>query len=303
VGGYAAAVVLIWKGAVIVRAIRRRPQLTLARVAFLALTALLLLTLASGFLWSYSGPHYLGGFSLLTVHGFLAVALLLLLIWHTVAKRFILRAPRARDRRTLLRFGGITLAGLLLWRAARPAQAALNLPGARRRFTGSYETGSFSGRFPHVSWLFDNPAPLETGTWSLRVEGAVDRPLILTLADLQAPGQERHTALIDCTGGWYSIQSWQGVPLSQLLATAGVGAGAQSITVQSATGYARRFSLAESAGYLLATHVAGAPLDHGHGYPVRLVAPGKRGFEWVKWVTTIRVNRTRKYWQPPLPLQ
>jgi DMSO/TMAO reductase YedYZ molybdopterin-dependent catalytic subunit len=44
-------------------------------------------------------------------------------------------------------------------------------------------------------------------------------------------------------------------------------------------------------------------LSHGHGSPARLVAPGKRGFEWVKWVDHIEVNETSKWLQPPLPLQ
>jgi DMSO/TMAO reductase YedYZ molybdopterin-dependent catalytic subunit len=33
------------------------------------------------------------------------------------------------------------------------------------------------------------------------------------------------------------------------------------------------------------------------------VAPGKRGFEWVKWGTSIEVNESPKWLQPPLPLQ
>jgi DMSO/TMAO reductase YedYZ molybdopterin-dependent catalytic subunit len=59
----------------------------------------------------------------------------------------------------------------------------------------------------------------------------------------------------------------------------------------------------EARDLLLATHVGGDPLSHGHGAPVRLVAPGKRGFEWVKWVTHVEVNRTGSWLQPPLPLQ
>ena len=50
-------------------------------------------------------------------------------------------------------------------------------------------------------------------------------------------------------------------------------------------------------------HVSGRELSHGHGYPLRLVAPGKRGFEWVKWVASIEVNESPKWLQPPLPLQ
>ncbi len=66
-------------------------------------------------------------------------------------------------------------------------------------------------------------------------------------------------------------------------------------------------------GYLLALGVipgsepdqpgAFQPLSHGHGAPARLVAPGERGMEWVKWVTIIRVNESGPYVQSPLPLQ
>ncbi|TMD59944.1 MAG: sulfite oxidase, partial [Chloroflexi bacterium] len=40
-------------------------------------------------------------------------------------------------------------------------------------------------------------------------------------------------------------------------------------------------------GMLLATHLGGETLSPAHGYPVRLVAPGRRGFQWVKWVSRI----------------
>jgi DMSO/TMAO reductase YedYZ molybdopterin-dependent catalytic subunit len=80
-------------------------------------------------------------------------------------------------------------------------------------------------------------------------------------------------------------------------------AGARSVTFESVTGFSRRFGLEESRQFLLATHVAGAPLSHGHGFPVRLVAPGRRGVYWVKWLTLIHFNRSSKRWQSPLPLE
>lgn len=108
---------------------------------------------------------------------------------------------------------------------------------------------------------------------------------------------------MDCTGGWYTQQLWEGVSLEKLLQLASVEEDAASVTVTSVTGYYRRFSLQEARSYILATRVGGETLSHGHGFPLRLVAKGRRGFEWVKWVTSLRVNDTSKYWQSPLPLQ
>lgn len=45
---------------------------------------------------------------------------------------------------------------------------------------------------------------------------------------------------------------------------------------------------------LLATSVDGERLSHGHGYPLRLVAPGRRGFQWVKWVEEVRLREHRE---------
>jgi DMSO/TMAO reductase YedYZ molybdopterin-dependent catalytic subunit len=52
----------------------------------------------------------------------------------------------------------------------------------------------------------------------------------------------------------------------------------------------------------VATHVGDAALSAGHGAPARLIAPGRRGFWWVKWITAIDVDDEPWWWQPPFPL-
>jgi DMSO/TMAO reductase YedYZ molybdopterin-dependent catalytic subunit len=60
--------------------------------------------------------------------------------------------------------------------------------------------------------------------------------------------------------------------------------------VISHTGYRWSFPIDDAREMLLATHVGDEPLTHAHGAPVRLVAPGRRGFEWVKWVDRIELH-------------
>jgi len=88
-----------------------------------------------------------------------------------------------------------------------------------------------------------------------------------------------------------------------LLEEAGIKEGARSLLFRSSTGYARRFPLEEAGNLLLATHVEHEALSEGHGFPVRLVAPGYRGYGWVKWVTGLEVSRDPAWVEPPLPLQ
>ena len=266
-------------------------------------TLLLLLTaLGLGVVWSASGYFTFQGFSALSWHIYLSLLLGPFVVMHAYKHSWTLRTRFWLERRSFLRLAGLGIAGLALWRTGEITAAVLDLPGEDRRFTGSYERGSFEGNsFPTTSWFDDDPDPIAKAGWRLNVSGLVRNDLDLSLQDLTR-NRERVTATLDCTGGWYSSQEWEGTPLRDVLRSAGVEPGAGSVTVRSVTGYQRRFSMAEAEHYLLATHVGGDPISHGHGAPLRLVAPGKRGYEWVKWVVSIRVNDTGKWWQPPLPL-
>jgi hypothetical protein len=303
VASYGMLAVLGWKAIIIVQSFRRRRRLDPSRAMFLVLTALLVATLATGYWWTTVGATYTGGRSVLTWHGFLAVAVFALLIWHVLARRWILRVGAATDRRMLFRLAALGVIGLITERLIEPAKHAFALAGAQRRWTGSYETGSFTGVFPPTIWLFDDPQPLDAQQWRLQIDGLVDRPTTLTYAQVLDLAAQPLTALIDCTGGWYSTQEWQGVSLAALLDHAGVQAEARSVIVRGVTGYQRAFDLDTARSFLLATHVAGQPLRHGNGFPLRLVAPGHRGFDWIKWITHIEVSARHHLLQPPVPLQ
>ncbi len=306
--GFGIVVLLLWKGRNILGSllsVRRWRRLWPAYSLSLLLLALLLASLLLGVAWSHVGPFHFAGISGVSWHIYLSMALAPPLVWHTARHRWNFRVRFWADRRTALKVGGLSLAGLALWQVGEMANRLAGLPGADRRFTGSYPSGGGPGNdFPATSWLNDSPMPVDTGQWRLAVRGLVRHPVEISYEGLrtgQFP-QLTHRVTLDCTGGWHTTQDWTGVPLQSFLDMSGVMPQAASITVRSVTGYFRRFSLEEAEGLLLANRVGNEPLSHLHGFPLRLVVPGKRGYEWVKWVDSIEVNDTSKWWQPPLPL-
>ena len=306
--GFAILAVFLWKGRNIFRSLvrlKRRRARRPAPIPYGSLATMLLLSLsiALALAWSHTGPFQIQGFSGVSWHIYVSVPLAPLLLWHAFSHRWTLRPIFWAQRRNFLRTGGLALAGLALWQITEFSAFGLKLPGSQRRFTGSYAAASFSGNnFPSTSWINDDPQPIDPASWVLRVRGHVERELNIAYPELAAH-KTRMTATLDCTGGWHSTQHWTGIPLRQVLDEAGLKPDAASVTVRSVTGYTRRFSIDETDELLLATTVGDETLSHRHGFPLRLVAPGRRGYQWVKWVTALEVNDTSKWLQSPLPLQ
>ena len=303
IGAYGLIVLLYWKSEIILHAIRRKNRWTWPRIIFAFTALLLILTLISGLLWTFNGPIYLGGFSLVSLHIYISVPLMALMLWHSWKMRFVLRLPETWGRRLFLNSGLSALGGLLLWRGTNWGKERLHLEGVKRRFTGSYERGSFSRFFPSTSWIADYPDPIDLSTWRLTLFGAVDTPRSLTYQEVLDLSTTTRTEILDCTGGWYTAQAWRGVEVTTLLEQAGLHETARSVTFRAVSGYQRRFGIENARRFLLAVEVAGEPLRHGHGAPLRLVAVGERGVEWVKWIDEIEVNTGSRFWQMPLPVR
>src|SRR2546429_183287 len=89
------------------------------------------------------------------------------------------------------------------------------LSGAGRRFTGSYETGSFDpDAMPTTIWLEDPVPAVDPDQWRLTVVDGIGR-YQLGLGDLSALGAPMR-ATLDCTSGWYSRQGWSAFPVRAL---------------------------------------------------------------------------------------
>jgi DMSO/TMAO reductase YedYZ molybdopterin-dependent catalytic subunit len=257
--------------------------------AGLSATALVVATLACAVAWGFGAQAVWLGYNLLNWHVLLGYILVAAVSLHMLLRARPLRRADLRGRRQALRIGGFIALAALAWPVKEWLVQALKLPSSMHRFTGSREVASFSGNaFPVVSWMADNPAPIDLERWTLSVGGEVARPLTLRLADVSS--DDELDATLDCTGGFFTTQRWRGVRVARLLEQAEPTIEARWLRFVSITGYRWSLPIAHADDLLLATHVGDEALNHGHGAPLRLVAPGERGLVWVKWLVALEVR-------------
>jgi DMSO/TMAO reductase YedYZ molybdopterin-dependent catalytic subunit len=289
-GGFAILALLPWKSMIAKRGLGRPRG---GRWASVLLGVLVLISLVAGLLHSTGLLVYWGPLTAMDFHVGAAIAAVPFAIWHVVARRVRVR-PTDLARRSVLRAGAVFAGAAVAYAGSEIVVRATGMPGAARRFTGSYEAGSYQpDLMPVSSWMFDAIPQVDQNTWRLRAGGREWRYDELFAFD------DRIAATLDCTGGFYSTQAWAGARLDRLIREAR----GTTIRVVSVTGYDRRFPVDRASSLLLATRFGGQALDQGHGFPVRLVVPDGRGFWWVKWVSAIEVDDVPHWWQPPFPLQ
>jgi sulfite oxidase len=175
------------------------------------------------------------------------------------------------------------------------------------------------------------PPSIDVKAWRLVIDGLVQRPLRLSLADLKQMERVEVPAVLQCSGngrfffgtafpnashpagaqwlyGGVGLARWGGVRMRDLLERAGVKAGAR---------YSNNFGLDNpllpttpkvirgielekllDPDTILAYEMNGEPLPYYHGYPARLMVPGWAGDHAVKWITnmTLAAEITTDFW-------
>jgi hypothetical protein len=284
--GLAVVLLVPWKSVIVGRA----PAL---RLASLALVALIAVCIASGLVEVFIGYGVILRLSPMQIHVGSAVLAAPLLAWHVLHHRRQRLLRRDFSRRTLLRTGALAVGVAATYGTIEGIGRLVGFASASRIATGSHYLNPDT--VPATIWLFDQvPAP--PADYRIHVAGKE-----MTVSDLAS----RSTTLgarLDCTSGWYTDGEWTAVSLAELLSAEQVAAAA-SIEVVSMTGYRRRFPANEAGSLWLATAYQGVPLQPAYGAPVRLVAPERRGFWWVKWVASVELSDLPGWGQSPFPLQ
>ena len=136
------------------------------------------------------------------------------------------------------------------------------------------------------------PQNVDIAEYRLTVDGLVETPLALTYEDILSYPTITEVLLLICPGTFADNAEWTGVPVSTLLAGAGLKPEASEVAFHALDGYRVVLPLenVQRDGVFLAHTVNGEVLPKIHGYPVRLVLRGIYGGDWVKWVTRLQIK-------------
>ena len=143
---------------------------------------------------------------------------------------------------------------------------------------------------------------LDPRSWRLAIDGHVQLALSIGYDELlELDGVEQYETLecISNSVGWPLIGNalWVGVPVRTLLDRARVRDGTAKMIFTSVDGYSSALPLdvATDQRTLVAYGMNGRALPREHGFPARLLIPGRYGMKHVKWLA--RVTATREDYQ------
>ncbi len=137
--------------------------------------------------------------------------------------------------------------------------------------------------------------PADLAGWDFRVYGEVDTPLTLTWAELNDLPKETVTQDIHCVTRWSRFDAeFTGVPWSAIQERVGQRPSAHYAIAHAEAGFTANVpaSFLDMDGALLVTHADGEPLTREHGWPLRLVVPGKYFWKSAKWLRAIELRST-----------
>jgi DMSO/TMAO reductase YedYZ molybdopterin-dependent catalytic subunit len=179
------------------------------------------------------------------------------------------------------------------------------LLGSRDALAREYSEADISKVFkPNGSTEPDDPdyaaARKENfANWRLVVDGLVDTPLQLSLAELRQLPARTQITRHDCVEGWSCIGKWRGAPLKQMLDRAGLKANARYIvfhcadnleeTLDGSGRYYESIDLIDAfhPQTILAYDMNGAPVSVAHGAPLRLRVERQLGYKMAKYVMRV----------------
>ena len=145
---------------------------------------------------------------------------------------------------------------------------------------------------------------IDKDTYQLTVDGLVDDQLSLTYADLLSLPMESRLVTLNCVEGWFFTAKWTGPTLTSIFDEAKLQPNAKTVifhTADDSSGFTSldlQYVLDNK--IIIALKLNDVTLPADRGFPFQVVAEGKFGYKWAKWVTRIELSSNedfRGYWE------
>jgi DMSO/TMAO reductase YedYZ molybdopterin-dependent catalytic subunit len=136
--------------------------------------------------------------------------------------------------------------------------------------------------------------------WTLKIDGLVETPAALTLAQLRAMPSRTQITRHDCVEGWSAIGKWTGVPLAQILALAKPKPSARYVVFHCAdtygsgnnkTPYYESIDMEDAyhAQTIIAYALNSKPVPVANGAPLRLRVERQLGYKHAKFLARLEL--------------
>ncbi len=172
------------------------------------------------------------------------------------------------------------------------------------------DPGTWKGRLPGPSELtlgrtnsIKGTQEIDPETYRLTINGAVENPMTLSFRDILEYSYLERENVMYCVEGWSFEADWRGIGVRDILAEVDPKAEAKRVIFHAVDGYSSSFPIVElnsTDSFFLAYMANGQYLARKHGFPLRLIAEGKWGYKWVKWVVGMEVTENPDhlgYWE------
>jgi DMSO/TMAO reductase YedYZ molybdopterin-dependent catalytic subunit len=159
--------------------------------------------------------------------------------------------------------------------------------------------------FPSYSITYNDTGSfpsVDPRKWTLAVGGLVEKPVRLSLPEIQALPRLSYTVKHHCVEGWTAVATWTGVPVSVIAAMVEPTSQARYLRFDSFdSNYYNGWDLTSAMHpqTILAYAYNDRPLMMNHGAPLRLYSPIKLGYKLTKYLTAMTFTRDRPggYWE------
>lgn len=154
-----------------------------------------------------------------------------------------------------------------------------------------------------LRWGTDHPGITSTNpqlkleTYTLTVEGEVEKPVKLGWNDFLKLPQTVSVSDFHCVEGWSVLDcKWEGVRIKDIEKLVKPREVARTVTFECVDNYTTSLFREELAGddVLLAYKLNDEMLDEGLGFPVRLIVPSKYAYKSALWVVRLRFTRNKE---------